>query len=37
MNQPIYLTDAYARDSAAKVIAITDEGGIVLDLSLIHI
>ena len=31
MNEPIYLTDAYARDSAAKVIAITDEGNHSLD------
>ena len=36
MNEPIYLTDAYARDSAAKVIAITDEGGIVLDRTVFY-
>ena len=36
MNEAIYLTDAYARDSAAKVIAITDEGGIVLDRTVFY-
>lgn len=36
MSQPIYLTDTYARDSAAKVVSITPEGGIVLDRALFY-
>ena len=35
-TEPIYFTDAYARDSAAKVTAITDEGGIVLDRTVFY-
>lgn len=31
MTEPLFLTDAYMRDASGKVVAHTDEGGIVVD------
>jgi len=35
-TKPIYLEDAYLREAKARVTAITDEGGIVLDQSIFY-
>ena len=35
-TKPLYLDDAYQREGTARVTAITDEGGIVLDQSLFY-
>lgn len=36
MTKPLFLEDAYLRDSEAKVFAVTDEGGIILDQSIFY-
>ncbi len=36
MTQPLFLQDAYLRDAPGKVVALTDEGGIVLDASIFY-
>ena len=37
MTDPLFRDDAYLRDCTATVVAINDRGGVMLDLSLIHI
>lgn len=36
MTQPLYLDDAYQREAPGRVIAITEEGGVVLDKSIFY-
>ncbi|MCR9111458.1 alanyl-tRNA editing protein [Marivita sp. XM-24bin2] len=35
-SEPLYRTDAYARESAGRVLSHTEEGGVVLDTSLFY-
>ena len=36
MTKPMFIEDAYMRDADARVFAITDEGGIILDASIFY-
>lgn len=36
MTKPLFFDDAYTRDADARVFAITDEGGIILDASIFY-
>lgn len=36
MTKPLFIEDAYLRDAPAKVFAVTDEGGIVLDQTIFY-
>ncbi|AKS45853.1 Ala-tRNA(Pro) hydrolase [Octadecabacter temperatus] len=36
MTKPLFIEDAYQRDAAARVFAVTDEGGIILDETIFY-
>ena len=36
MTEPLFRADAYATEAGARVVAVTDRGGVVLDASLFY-